>query len=72
MLRHMKKLQSLDEWNSKSAFIYTEQTYPMPNGIECPKCGSEMSDMDDLVLCCYPPKKNIECLGCGHKNYRLA
>lgn len=64
-----KKLIPLNEFNSKR---HVELTYPKFNGIECPKCGSEMMDIDNMVLTSFPPKKNIKCSNgmCNHNDYR--
>jgi len=44
---------------------------PRPNGLKCPGCGSELLDSSpDLVLCCYPPKKNIHCPECFYEDFR--
>jgi hypothetical protein len=65
-------MKTLDEYNEEALAIFTElNTYPQPNGIACPKCGKEMLDMDCMVLCSNPPKKNIGC-ECGYRDYRFA
>ncbi len=67
-----KPLTKLEDWNKpgSSRFKSLENEYPLLNGIECPKCKNEMSDMDDMILCSYPPKKKVKCLSCGHDDYR--
>ena len=65
-------MKTLDEHNEEALAIFTElNTYPQPNGLTCPKCGKEMMDLDNSILCSYPPKKNIGC-ECGFRGYRIA
>ena len=68
----MKDLMSLEEYNRKQNQRYIQPEYPRPNGIACPKCGEELADMDDLVLCSMPPKKNVICQKCGYRGYATA
>lgn len=56
----------LDQHNSQIRAIYQADVYPKKNGIECPVCKSEMSDIDNLVLTSMPPQKRIKCEECGH------
>lgn len=65
-----KDLISLDEHN-KIRHNITFPEYPMLNGIACPKCGEEMYDTNSNVLCSYPPKKNVHCEKCRHRDYAL-
>lgn len=48
-------------------------TYPKSTGIACPECdGGELYDTDGSLLCSSPPQKNVVCISCGWKGYRLA
>jgi hypothetical protein len=65
-------MKTLDEYNQEAISNFLEMnTYPRPNGIACPKCGKEMVDLDNTVLCSIPPQKNIGC-ECGFRDYRIA
>ena len=62
-------LQSLQDHNLRKLAVLT---YPRPNGIACPKCESEMNDVNGMILASHPAKKLVECPECGHKDYALA
>ncbi len=65
-------LKTLDEYNEETWSNFIDMnTYPQPNGIACPKCGKEMMDMDCMILCSYPAKRNVGC-ECGYRDYRIA
>jgi DNA-directed RNA polymerase subunit RPC12/RpoP len=61
-------LQSLADHNLGKLAVHT---YPRPNGIACPKCQSEMNDVNGMALMSNPPKKAVECPKCGHKDIAL-
>jgi hypothetical protein len=61
-------MKTLEEHN-RDIFNSLANTYPQPNGIECPECKKELMDLDAYVLCSHPPKKNIGC-DCGYRGYR--
>lgn len=64
---------TLDEFNAKRHAVYREQSQSRLNGIECPKCGSELMDTNpSLILVSFPPKKDINCADCGYRGYRIA
>lgn len=70
-----RKLKSLEDHNrEKMNFGYDLFIdNPVPNGIACPECGEEMMDSNPMcMLACIPPKKNIDCPSCGHKDFRIA
>ena len=71
----MKKLIPLDEHNNLQSTYHwdiSNQT-PVPNGIACPNCGSELLDTNPMVtLTSYPPKKNVNCSECEYVGYRIA
>ena len=65
-------LPGLSDWNSeRSAEVWRLYTFPQPNGIACPKCGSELMDSDSGVLTSMPPQRNVHCPKCGYKGYRF-
>ena len=69
----VRPLMSLAEWNKRKADTHRAQTtYPKPNGIACPKCGTEMNDLNAMILASNPPQRNIGCPECGHRTYRMA
>jgi len=68
-------MKSLEEHNQERSDDYQGiyNPNPKPNGIECPKCKEELHDTQpNMVLTSYPPKKNVGCLKCGYKGYRIA
>ncbi len=70
-----KKLKSLDEHNT-TARAWNASLYgntPVPNGIACPKCGSELLDsMPMVTLSSHPAQKNVYCPTCEYVGYRIA
>lgn len=70
-----KKLKSLEDHNNEKlnwGYDFYGNS-PVPNGIACPECGEEMVDSNPMVtLASIPPKKNIDCPSCGHKDFRFA
>jgi uncharacterized protein with PIN domain len=44
-------------------------TFPRKNGIACPKCNKELSDVSNWVLLSWPTQKEVICESCGHKGY---
>lgn len=66
-------MKTLDEHNKQVFAVFTQQeTYPMKNGIECPKCKQELYDKDNIILASNPPKRNIVCLNkeCNYTGHR--
>ena len=64
-------MRTLDEENAlMQKFYHDLYHYPKLNGIACAKCGSELVDVNDQVLACFPPKKEVQCSKCGFKGYR--
>ena len=71
----LNKMINLDQHNALRQQAHMEMqrlNQPHPNGIECPKCGSELWDTDMVILTSYPPQKNVDCHSCGWTGYRLA
>ncbi len=69
-----RKLKSLNEHNSKAWYNQVNMFFnkPKPNGIACPKCGSELIDTNPMItLTSNPLQKNVHC-NCGYKGYRIA
>lgn len=66
------RLRSLADWN-RSCADTTEwsQRYPQRNGLACPDCGSELSDMSALVTSSVPAERVVGCLHCGYRGMRL-
>lgn len=67
------KLIPLEEYNKKKVESFQRPRYPKPNGIACPKCGSELYDESAEILLSYPEQKRVICLNpeCKHINYRI-
>lgn len=64
-------MKTLDEHNAERLeAIRLSNTYPKLNGIECPKCKSELMDSNNSVLCSYPPKRKVQCSKCDYTGYR--
>lgn len=68
------KLKILEEHNSERYRLHNSYSNkPRPNGIACPKCGSELLDSDPSTqLPSNPPQKNINCPSCDYIGYRIA
>lgn len=67
-----KKLISIEdsnrmilEKNQKIGNLYQK------NGVECPECGDELSDVNGVVLPTNPPKTKTYCESCGYKGSRF-
>ncbi len=67
-------MQTLAEFNAERRERYSlDYAKPHPNGIECPKCNSELWDSAPLmILLSTPPQKDVHCPECGHRGYRVA
>jgi len=69
-------MKTLEQHNSERMENYKfieRKRLPHPNGVECPKCGSELWDSDPTaILASNPPQKNIHCPACGYVGFRLA
>lgn len=69
-------MKTLDEHNDaarKAHKVLDEMNKPHPNGIACPVCETELWDSDPMMtLTSNPPQKNIHCLACGYRGYRIA
>jgi len=62
---HNKRLQAQHEQTRKSM-------EPHGNGIECPKCKSELWDSNpSITLSSNPPQKNTHCPKCDYRGYRV-
>ena len=69
----MKKLIALKEFNKQREDDSSLNVlYPQLNGIECPLCKNELQDLDSLILCSIPPKRNVGCSKCSYRGYRIA
>jgi len=67
-------MKSLKEHNQERSIAYPDifNPKPKPNGIECPECKEELYDTQpDMVLTSYPPQKNVGCLRCKYRGYRI-
>lgn len=67
-------LKPLAEFNADKMQEYSQAQQPRayPNGIACPKCGSELLDSNERMLLSYPAKREIHCADCGWTGHRLA
>ncbi len=66
-------LKTLEEHNAEARKRHCETEQPHPNRIACPECGGELIDSEPgVTLNSNPPKKNVICLGCGYRGYRVA
>ena len=69
-------MKTLSEHNRERAEQYeaaTQMGGPILNGIACPKCNQELFDSYPmLTLTSNPPRKDINCIGCGFRGYRIA
>lgn len=65
-------MKTLDQHNAERRDAHkAANTYPKPNGIACPKCGSEMCDSDPFTLASNPPQRNVHCPECNFRGYRI-
>ena len=70
-------MESLERYNSRVFKEYAwkekalrRRTEPRPNGIECPKCKSELYDSFPVVIVAsIPSQKQVICLKCNFKGY---
>lgn len=68
-----KPLISLQAFNETNRQKFDLSNKPIPNGIACPECGTELLDSSPLItLNSLPPKKNVHCPQCGWESYRVA
>ena len=70
-----KQLMSLDDFNKSTALDQWRLQHqgPRPNGIACPKCGTELVDPSPSVtLLCNPPALDVSCPNCDFRGYRNA
>ena len=69
-------MKTLDEHNNERREAYDalrKKQEPHANGIACPKCDEELWDSSPMMtLTSSPPKKDVHCLKCGYRGYRLA
>lgn len=64
-----KKLKTL---NCQTSERRSHNDNPVPNGIACPECGTELVDSNpNMMLCSDPPKKAIACTKCEFTGYRI-
>ena len=69
-------MKSLEEHN-KEAYERYEQPpgdiFTRGAGVLCPRCGIEMGYTDEalVVLACWPPKRRVHCVACGHDDYKV-
>lgn len=74
--KELLKLKSLEGHNasrSKAYDVIASINLPRPNGIACPKCGTELIDSDPtMTLASNPPQTNIKCPSCDYVGYRIA
>ena len=68
----MKKLDQHNELQtSRHMQMYSGR--PVKNGIECPRCRSELLDSNPhMTLTSMPPQKNVHCNDCGFVGYRVS
>lgn len=73
MEEEMKTLNQHNAERWKSHEEIRKLNEPQANGIECPICKAELWDTNPMrVLTSDPPQKEVHCLSCGHRGYRLA
>ena len=65
-----KTLITLEEFNQIAIEAYKIVELGL-NGIECPKCGSELFDEGNIQSLSNPPQKNIYCKNCNYKGRRI-
>ena len=64
-----RPLKTLVEHNEERMKVY--QDAAVPNGIECPRCKSEMFDTDGRNVGSGPPQTRIHCKKCGYQGTRV-
>lgn len=68
-----KKLKPLDEFNKeRQKYHQLAESHPKHNGLQCPDCGMELMDADDLMLLSSPPQRKVVCSSCDFRGYRVA
>ena len=68
-----KKLVSLQDFNTSKTQEYADAAVSKRNGIECPKCGEELQDVNPLdVFGTNPPTMEISCTRCDYRGRRIA
>lgn len=73
--RVMPPLRDLTEHNLDRAreWYGVNDPSPSPNGLACPKCGSELLDSNPMeTLASLPPQKRVHCAECDFTGYRVA
>jgi hypothetical protein len=61
-MKALKALISLEVHNARCHDTYLKANAPRPNGLSCPKCGTELIDTrPQLTLLTYPPRTNVHC-----------
>lgn len=69
------ELTSLSDHNKENIVIHgvLNSIYnPIPNGIECPLCGTELFDMEPgVVYLSSPPKTKVSCSNCHYSGTRI-
>lgn len=64
-------LTPLGDHNSKKRKLF-DPPDPTPNGIACPKCGTELLDSTPgMALLSHPPQHKIHCTSCNYHGYRF-
>ena len=63
-------MKTLNEYNEERLKEHKRlTTFPRKNGIACPKCNGEMSDINNVILGSYPSKKQVYCESCSYNDY---
>ncbi len=58
-------LKSITEYEAEKNRLHQNQGSHY-TGIECPACGRELQDAEPgVILMSNPPKKAVQCFGCG-------
>ena len=67
---------SLKDFNAERLKMYAINTngeFPRNNGIACPRCEGELSDVKtSVMLLSNPPMFCVECDNCHFRSYRYA
>lgn len=68
-----KGLVTLQNFNAERIKLYAEAALSKPNGIECPKCGNELMDVNpNDVFGTDPPTMEVACSTCDYRGKRVA
>lgn len=69
----MTDLVSLEDNNRSKLKLFKQfDSAPIPNGIACPECGSELVDSTPgLVLTSWPAQYRVHCQSCNYTGTRL-